>query len=196
VVRWNPCETVLNVDTVGNLVLKWSYAAGKEVWSSPALVKGVVYVASYSAGNVYALKASTGATLWSYNTGNTVSSSPAVANGVIYVGSYNKNLYALNASTGAELWSYTTRGELYSSPTVANGVANGVVYVGSEDQTCTHSTPRPAPSCGGTSPATLYTCTRPPWPMGWLLSARKTTMCTLSTSRLAPSGGATPAAAM
>ena len=40
-------------------------------------------------------------------------------------------MYALNASTGAKLWSYTTgrRGQPYSSP----AVANGVVYVGSND---------------------------------------------------------------
>jgi PQQ enzyme repeat len=37
--------------------------------SSPAVVNGVVYVGSYD-GNVYALKASTGAKLWSYRAGN------------------------------------------------------------------------------------------------------------------------------
>jgi eukaryotic-like serine/threonine-protein kinase len=45
------------------------------------------------------------------------------------IGSTDKTLYALNASTGTKLWSYTTGGGVYSSPTVADGV----VYVGSDD---------------------------------------------------------------
>ena len=104
--RWNRCETVLNVDNVGSLSLKWSYTTGG-VDSSPAVANGVVYVGSGDF-NVYALNASTGAKLWSYATGNSVESSPAVANGVVYVGSADANVYALNASTGAKLWSYAT----------------------------------------------------------------------------------------
>ena len=90
--RWNPCEKVLNVNNVGNLGLKWSYA-----------------------------------------TGNRVQSSPAVVNGVVYVGSDDHNVYALNASTGAKLWSYTTGGVCIP---------------------------------------------RPPWRMGWFMSARTTATCT------------------
>jgi hypothetical protein len=125
------------------------------------VVNGVVYVGSND-GNVYALNASTGATLWSYPTVYVVDASPAVANGVVYVPALFGSIYALNASTGALLWSYDAAGS--SSPAVANGVvyvgssalnastgallwsypirsgvdsspavANGVVYVGSED---------------------------------------------------------------
>jgi outer membrane protein assembly factor BamB len=126
--RSNPCEKVLDVNSVANLGVKWSYSAVAEVCSSPAVVNGVVYVGSDDY-NVYALNASTGTLLWSYTAGNQVKSSPAVANGVVYVGSYDQNVYALNASTGAKLWSYTTGGEVNSSP----AVANGVVYVGSYD---------------------------------------------------------------
>jgi outer membrane protein assembly factor BamB len=38
--------------------------------------------------------------------------------------------YALNANTGSKLWSYATRNRVYSAP----AVANGVVYVGSNDK--------------------------------------------------------------
>ena len=41
--RSNPCEKVLNVNNVGNLSLKWSYATGGAVQSSPAVANGVVY---------------------------------------------------------------------------------------------------------------------------------------------------------
>ncbi len=133
--RWNPYETVLGVNTVGGLQVKWKNPVGTynaNLLSSPAVVNGVVYVGGDQDDNVYALDANTGATLWSYPTGGWVRSSPAVANGVVYVGTYNafgnSYLYALNASTGAKLWSFTT-GYVDSSP----AVANGVVYVGSID---------------------------------------------------------------
>ncbi len=134
--RWNPYETVLGVNNVGGLQLKWksipisNEAGGNQPMSSPAVVNGVVYVGSGD-GNVYALNASTGAKLWSYDTGSSIYSSPAVANGVVYVISYGEetgsNLYALDATTGAQLWTFATGGYVQSSP----AVANGVVYVGS-----------------------------------------------------------------
>jgi outer membrane protein assembly factor BamB len=126
--RWNPCEKVLNVHNVGNLVLKWSYATGSSVESSPAVANGVVYVGSDDY-KLYALNAHTGAKLWSYTTDLFVDSSPAVSNGVVYVGSRDDNVYALNARTGAKLWSYTTGNDVESSP----AVSNGMVYVGSYD---------------------------------------------------------------
>jgi outer membrane protein assembly factor BamB len=45
------------------------------------------------------------------------------------VGGTFGSVYALNARTGAKLWSYATGKPVQSSP----AVANGVVYVGSED---------------------------------------------------------------
>ena len=57
-------------------------------------------------------------------------SSLAVANGVAYFGSTGSDkLYALRASNGVLKWSYTVGGQVTSSPVVANGM----VYVGSED---------------------------------------------------------------
>jgi outer membrane protein assembly factor BamB len=114
--------------TPSNGQLLWSFTTASSIWSSPAIVNGVVYVGSAD-DNTYALNASTGAKVWNYTTGNWVYSSPAVVNGVVYVGSYDHNIYALNASTGAKVWNYTTGSMVYSSP----AVANGVVYVGSDD---------------------------------------------------------------
>ena len=113
--RWNPYDKVLSVQNVGGLGLKWSYATGSDVDSSPAIANGVVYVGSWD-DKVYALGAGTGALLWSYTTGNVVTSSPAVANGVVYVGSDDDNVYALNARTGTLLWSYATGSLVESSP--------------------------------------------------------------------------------
>ena len=82
--------------------LLWSYTTYGMVYSSPAVVGGVVYVGSED-GNVYALNASNG-----LRDTPSVVSSPAVVGGVVYVGSEDGNVYALNAANGAELWNYTT----------------------------------------------------------------------------------------
>src|SRR5438552_9855232 len=63
--RLNPFENVLNVNNVGGLHVKWSYTTSDFSNTSPAVAYGVVYTGSND-GNVYALKASTGAVLWSY----------------------------------------------------------------------------------------------------------------------------------
>ena len=169
--RWNPCEKVLNVRNVGKLGLKWRYTTGLNVFSSPAVANGVVYVGSED-GHLYALNAKTGAKLWSYAT-NFVDSSPAVANGVVYFGSTDDNVYALNASTGAKLWSFATSDIVTSSP----AVANGVVYVGSYD----HNVYALNASTGAklwSYPTGALWFPHPPWRTGWFMSVRTTTTCT------------------
>lgn len=109
-------------------ILKWSFATRDRVYSSPAVVDGVLYVGSDD-NRVYALDAVTGAELWNYTTGGRVLASPAVINGVVYVGSYDKTLYALDKGTGTKLWSFLTGGWVTSSPVVTDGV----VYSGSLD---------------------------------------------------------------
>jgi len=106
----------------------WQYRTGDDVFSSPAVAEGVVYVGSYD-DSLYALDAQSGKLLWKYKTGDDVCSSPAVAEGVVYVGSYDDSLYALDAQSGKLLWRYRTGDDVRSSP----AVAEGVVYAGSCD---------------------------------------------------------------
>jgi outer membrane protein assembly factor BamB len=112
----------LNARTGG---LLWSFAA--EVFTSPAVADGMVYVSAWDPEEFYALNATTGSIVWSYSD-FFARSSPAVANGVVYVGMSNI-VYALKGSTGDLLWSFPTGYSVVSSP----AVANGVVYVGSND---------------------------------------------------------------
>lgn len=111
-----------------NPSLLWRHSTGNQIWSSPAVANGVVYIGS-SDGNVYALNASTGTTVWTYATGGEVRSSPAVVAGTVYVGSMDNKVYALSASTGSLIWSFVTGNYTDSSPTVVGGV----VYIGSLD---------------------------------------------------------------
>jgi outer membrane protein assembly factor BamB len=121
-------DTGINTSTVASMKLDWTATTGGPVESSPAVVNGVVYMGSGD-DKVYALNATTGATLWTATTGGAVHASPAVANGVVYVGSNDDKVYALNASTGATLWTATTGGAVVSPPLVAGST----VFVGSND---------------------------------------------------------------
>jgi outer membrane protein assembly factor BamB len=129
--RSNPNETILGVNTVGNLVEKWgaeiSVGCCESPQSSPAVVNGVLYYGVVNSVN--ALNLITSAPLWTFPT-NGVASSPAVVNGVVYITAGSGTLYALNASTGAKLWTFTTGNAIESSP----AVVNGVVYIGSDDR--------------------------------------------------------------
>lgn len=109
-------------------LLKWRYATGGAVKSSPAVsADGMIYVGSYD-GRLYALNAN-GSLAWRYTTGGPVHSSPAVAaDGTIYFGSDDGHLYALNRD-GNLKWRYATVGSVRSSPAIA---ADGTVYVGSD----------------------------------------------------------------
>ena len=105
-----------------------NYQTGAQVYSSPAIVGGRLYVGSYDS-NIYCLNATTGGLLWSYLTGFIIESSPAVAGGRVYVGCDDNKLYCLNATTGVHLWNYSMDDEVHSSP----AVADGRVYVGCAD---------------------------------------------------------------
>jgi len=126
--HFNSSEQTLDPSNVSRLVLYWTATTNGNIYSSPAVVDGIVYITSEK---LYAFDATTGQTLWSMPTGGGSSSSPAVANGVVYVGSgvNNTQLYAFNATTGKPLWSAPTSA-IQSSPTVVDGV----VYVGSVDK--------------------------------------------------------------
>jgi len=111
----------------------WNYTTEDEVWSSPAVVDGVVFVGSY-AGKVYALNATDGSLVWSYTTGDCVFSSPAVVDGVVFVGSCDYNVYAFgmpdDVSVGGEL-SQTGYIESFFVPElVMLGISGAIVMLG------------------------------------------------------------------
>ncbi len=106
-------DTILSAANAGQLALKWTFATGGPIASSPAVVGGTVYVGSWD-GYEYALNATTGALVWKTFVGQTtapcypqlagVSSGADVVNGVVYVGGGDSNWYALDATSGAILW--------------------------------------------------------------------------------------------
>ncbi len=108
--------------------LKWTFATGGPVHSSPAVTDEAVYFGSRD-GNIYALDSDTGEKLWAFKTESWVESSPVVVGGVVYCGSNDGTLYALDAKTGAKRWAFATTYSIRSTP----AVADGVVYIGCDD---------------------------------------------------------------
>jgi eukaryotic-like serine/threonine-protein kinase len=108
--------------------IKWTFAAGDVIHSSPAVVDGVVYFGSRDR-HFYAVDAETGTQLWSVATGSWVESSPVVVGGVVYFGCNDAKVYALDAKTGAKIWEYK---DVYAIRSSA-AVADGVLYIGTDD---------------------------------------------------------------
>src|SRR4051794_29442631 len=78
--------------------VKWRFATGDRVVSSPVLENGVLYFGSDD-HNIYAVDASSGVQKWKRTTGGPVPATPAVAGGVVYAGSYDGKFYAIEAAT-------------------------------------------------------------------------------------------------
>ena len=76
--------------------LKWAFATGGKVGSSPAIgANGTIYVGSDD-NNVYAINPD-GSKKWEFLTGGWVRSSPALdAAGIIYIGSEDYKVYAIS----------------------------------------------------------------------------------------------------
>jgi len=137
----NTTENVISPSTVSGLEVAWTSAQTPGVmYSSPAVVDGVVYVGTFDGKlNAYPVGCATGAgscsPLWIGAAGTSIQqSSPAVADGVVYVGSIDGRLYAfaVGCNTGGGPCTPIWTGQagavgIQGSPTVVNGV----VYISS-----------------------------------------------------------------
>jgi outer membrane protein assembly factor BamB len=81
----------------------WSADTNDDIFSSPAVANGVVYIGSNdhhvdafdAAGTIDCAGVPKQCSpIWSFDTGAFISSSPAVVNGMVYIGSLDHNLYA------------------------------------------------------------------------------------------------------
>ena len=149
--HFNTQEHTLSPDNVSNLEQRWVMPVGGEIWSSPAVANGVVYISTVSPDSrLYSFDAVTGNRLWVFSDAHdSLISSPTVVNGIIYIGSLDSNLYAINAATGRKLWSVQTTDAIFSSPTVVDGT----VYFGSRDG---FLYALPAAGCGDTTCVPLW----------------------------------------
>ena len=137
-----------NTTTTAPSVIKWQYSINGDIYSSPAVSGGKVYIGADN-GYLYALSENVsdssdnsnvikqGKVLWQRKTGGKIRSSPAVAPpassgasvNMVYVGADDGNLYAYDEN-GQYKWKFPTGAPISSSPAVDK---NGDIYFGSEN---------------------------------------------------------------
>jgi outer membrane protein assembly factor BamB len=130
-------DAALTGVAAGNLgdrfALRWRFATGGPIVSSPVIADGRVFIGSADQ-NVYALDLATGTRCWSFATGDAIDAPPLVVGNRVYIGSADFWFYALDATDGALAWKHETGDKVLGS---ANRVrtADGVdrILVGSYD---------------------------------------------------------------
>jgi outer membrane protein assembly factor BamB len=130
--------------------LKWSFAVGNNIDSSPAIAvipnpplacspgPTVAVIFGSDDNNVYAVRASDGTPCWTFPSTGALPfrSSPTVSGQTVYVGSDDNNLYAIDLNTGSWRWSFPSAAAMGDPVTPPNPVVSGTtVYVGSKDNT-------------------------------------------------------------
>src|SRR5262249_53934974 len=130
---FNRGETILSPANVGNLTQAWASPVGTfTLFASPVVCGGKVFIGGDD-GHMYALDATTGATVW---VGPTQASffvdSAAVGHRLVFANSIYSTLLAYDAETGAIAWTSNLT-DVRASPTLSNGT----LYVASNDGTLT-----------------------------------------------------------
>jgi eukaryotic-like serine/threonine-protein kinase len=100
--------------------VRWKFKTGAAVYSSPAIVNGVLYVGSND-HFLYAINLSDGSLKWKVETATRITSSPAVIGGTVYLGNYSGRFYAFDAETGKVKWKFETAGERRFTATHLHG---------------------------------------------------------------------------
>jgi outer membrane protein assembly factor BamB len=116
-------------DNIGDCDTVWSYYAGSEIGSSPAIdASGNVYFGDDS-GYVTSLQPNR-TVRWRIRHGISVWSSPCLTSDRVYIGTDDGYLYALNINTGAQIWRYTADDGIRSTPVIG---PDGAIYFGCND---------------------------------------------------------------
>jgi outer membrane protein assembly factor BamB len=111
------------------LAERWTFKCGDGVEGAPAIVNGVVYLASYDK-HLYAVDLATGKQKWKTKLGS-FKASPAVRGDRVYVGDLDGKFYCVNAADGKPVWTFETEGEIHAGP----NFHGDNVLIGSHDAT-------------------------------------------------------------
>ncbi len=92
----------------------WTYDIEGELWSSPAVGEGRVYVAGWS-GVLYALDLESGDEIWTAEVGR-VTAGLSLAGGVLYAATEAGEVLAFDAASGRERWRAGGLGSVQAAP--------------------------------------------------------------------------------
>ncbi|MFQ6040060.1 MAG: PQQ-binding-like beta-propeller repeat protein [Candidatus Poribacteria bacterium] len=100
---------VYSIDAKNREII-WKFPTEKQVFSSPTVAYGRVYIGEGLHHDVdcklYCIDKDTGKLVWSYQTTSHVESSPYIADGKVFVGAGDDGVYCLDAETGEVKWQY------------------------------------------------------------------------------------------
>jgi outer membrane protein assembly factor BamB len=116
------------------LELLWSFNTENEIYSSPVIGFGKVYIGSLE-GKIYSINLLTGTKVWEFNTDDDIEASPLLLDQTIYIGNLSGTFFALHALSGRIKWKHETGSNIMGS---ANWVVDPksskkLVLVGSYD---------------------------------------------------------------
>ncbi|GAB4022465.1 outer membrane protein assembly factor BamB family protein [Spirosoma koreense] len=107
--------------------VKWRFPTGGKVYSTPALHKKRVVVASTD-GTIYCLDKRNGQLLWKHDTGKPIVACPLISDNTVYIGSSEGKFRALSLNDGAVRWTFANVNGFVESVPVAD---RQTVYFGS-----------------------------------------------------------------
>lgn len=128
---WGKNEAWLKcIDTTGSgdfttTALVWSYPLEKHVMATPAVWRGMVFIADCGR-TIHCVDAATGKALWTHDAGAEVWASALVADGKVYFATRNGTVFVFVADKEKKLLSQTSLGDPISGTPIA---ANGVLLV-------------------------------------------------------------------
>jgi outer membrane protein assembly factor BamB len=122
---WLKCLNTSSAGAVATNRLRWSYPLEKHVLSTPAVHKGLVFVADCGR-TFHCVDAETGKAAWTHEIKGEVWASPLVADSKVYLGTRSGTFYVFDATREKKVLSTIEMGNPISATTTA---ANGVLYV-------------------------------------------------------------------
>jgi outer membrane protein assembly factor BamB len=134
---WLKCLDATRTGDITTNGLVWSYTLNKHVLGTPAVDRGLVFIAD-TGGILHCVDAATGLACWTHELTGEAWASPLVADGKVYLGTRRGVCYVLAAARDKRVLDTIDLGAPISSTAVA---ANGVLYV--------------------TTMSRLYACARP-----------------------------------
>jgi outer membrane protein assembly factor BamB len=100
--------------------VRWQFAVGSPIESSPIVRDGVDYFGAWN-GRLYALDLRTHRLRWSRELGAKITSSAAIGGSTLYIGDYGGRIWALSPRTGGTRWVRSVNGRVYGTPAVLHG---------------------------------------------------------------------------
>jgi outer membrane protein assembly factor BamB len=121
---WLKCVDATGTGDVTKSALVWSYALEKHVMATPAVWRGLVFLADCGR-KIHCVDAATGKALWTHAAGAEVWASPLVADGKVFFITRRGEVFVFAADKEKKLLGQISLGDASSSTPIA---ANGTLY--------------------------------------------------------------------